>query len=48
MKIEKVIYLKSYAEYKGLPFDEGLDFLHKFGVITQKYAGNLANVTHMI
>jgi dCMP deaminase len=30
--IKKVIYKNSYAEYKGLPSDEGVDFLNKFGV----------------
>ena len=35
--IKKVVYLKSYAEYKGLPKDEGIEFLEKFGVRTQKY-----------
>jgi dCMP deaminase len=37
MGIKKVIYLKSYAEYKGLPFDEGVEFLRKFGVEAEKY-----------
>jgi dCMP deaminase len=35
--IKKVVYLKSYAEYKGLPKDEGIDFLQKFGVETSKF-----------
>ena len=30
--IRKVIYLNSYAEYKKIPRDEGVDFLKKFGV----------------
>lgn len=30
--IRKVIYLNSYAEYKKIPSDEGVDFLKKFGV----------------
>jgi dCMP deaminase len=38
MKIKKVVYLKSYAEYKGLPNDEGVDFLRKFGVEVIKYS----------
>lgn len=46
--IKEVIYLKSYAEYKGLDSDEGIDFLEKFGVRTTKYSGELTNVTHMI
>ena len=30
--IRKVIYINSYAEYKKIPSDEGVDFLKKFGV----------------
>ncbi len=30
--IKKVIYLNSYAAYKGLKCDEGIDFLKRFGV----------------
>jgi dCMP deaminase len=37
MGIKRVIYLYSYAEYKGLPKDEGIDFLERFGVETQKF-----------
>lgn len=37
MKIKKVFYLNSYAEYKGIPSDEGVDFLRKFGVEVLKY-----------
>jgi len=48
MGIEKVIYLRSYAEYKGLSSDEGVDFLKRFGVQCEKYTGTLSNVTHMI
>jgi len=35
--IGKVLYKHSYAEYKGLPSDEGVDFLNRFGVSTSKY-----------
>lgn len=35
--IKKVYYVKSYAEFKGLPSDEGVDFLRKFGVEVIKY-----------
>lgn len=35
--IKKVLYLKSYAKYKGIALDEGVDFLKKFGVETEKY-----------
>ncbi|MFM2401612.1 MAG: hypothetical protein RI950_1129, partial [Bacteroidota bacterium] len=38
MKIKKVIYLNSYAAYKGLASDEGVDFLRKFGVDVQCYS----------
>jgi dCMP deaminase len=48
MGIKRVIYLKSYAEYKGIASDEGIDFLQKFGVHTERYKGELTNVTHMI
>ncbi|MCC5920387.1 MAG: dCMP deaminase family protein [Cyclobacteriaceae bacterium] len=37
MEVDKVIYYKSYAEYKGLAQDEGLEFLKRFGVKIQKY-----------
>ncbi|MCH8330857.1 MAG: dCMP deaminase family protein [Bacteroidetes bacterium] len=37
MGISKVIYVDSYAEFKGLDTDEGLDFLKKFGVEIEKY-----------
>jgi dCMP deaminase len=48
MGITRVIYLNSYAEHKGLASDEGVDFLQRFGVHAEKYAGQLTNVTHMI
>lgn len=35
--IEKVIFLNSYAAYKGIKSDEGVDFLQKFGVKVEKY-----------
>ena len=35
--IKKVWYKNSYAEYKGLPSDEGVDFLNRFGVETAKF-----------
>ncbi|MBS9525065.1 dCMP deaminase family protein [Litoribacter ruber] len=37
MGIAKVVFLFSYAEYKGLKEDEGLAFLRKFGVEVEKY-----------
>jgi dCMP deaminase len=48
MGIKKVVYLNSYAEFKGLASDEGVVFLKQFGVEAEKYAGELTNVTHMI
>ncbi len=39
--IKKVVYLHSYAEYKGYASEDGLDFLAKFGVEVEKYAGKL-------
>ena len=33
MGIKKVVYFKSYAEYKKIAHDEGVDFLMKFGFI---------------
>jgi dCMP deaminase len=38
MKIKKVFFLNSYAEYKGISSDEGVDFLRRFGVEVIKYA----------
>lgn len=35
--IKKVLFLNSYAEYKGLNSDEGVDFLNKFGVAASKF-----------
>ena len=35
--IKEVRFKDSYAEYKGLPSDEGVDFLNKFGVKAGKY-----------
>ena len=46
--IKKVIYLNSYAEHKGIPTDEGVEFLKMFGVSTEKYQGSPANITNLI
>jgi dCMP deaminase len=40
--IKKVMYLHSYAEMKGLPTEEGADFLRKFGVEVIRYKINHA------
>jgi len=34
--ITQVYFDKSYAQYKGLPSDEGVDFLRRFGVTALK------------
>jgi len=47
MGISKVIYLNSYAEYKGIGTDEGVDFLRKFGIPTEKYHGVIAHATEL-
>lgn len=41
MGISKVVYLFSYAEYKGIGSDEGVDFLKRFGVEVEKYQKEL-------
>jgi len=35
--IKRVYYLNSYADFKGLKSDEGVDFLQKFGVEVHRY-----------
>lgn len=35
--IKKVYFLNSYAAYKGIETDEGVDFLRKFGVEVVRY-----------
>ena len=38
--IQKVVFLNSYSEYKGLSNDEGIEFLEKFGVEVSKFKGD--------
>lgn len=38
--IKKVYFLNSYAEYKGIANDEGVDFLRKFGVEVTRFSKN--------
>ena len=38
MGIKKVVYLNSYAEYKGLNAEEGVEFLRQFGVEVDRYS----------
>ncbi|MEW6467830.1 MAG: dCMP deaminase family protein [Bacteroidota bacterium] len=35
--IRRVIYKDSYAEFKNIPNDEGIEFLEKFGVKVERY-----------
>ncbi|MDB5133249.1 MAG: ribD 1 [Mucilaginibacter sp.] len=39
--IKKVFFDKSYAEYKGIDSDEGVDFLNRFGVAAVKFTPDL-------
>ena len=41
--IKRVIYLDSYAQYKGLASDEGVDFLTKFGVEVTQFQSTRLN-----
>ncbi len=46
--IRTVIYLNSYAEFKGIASDEGVDFLQRFGVEVKRYEGAIQNSTQLI
>lgn len=37
MGIKRVLFLHSYASYKGIASDEGVDFLRRFGVEVQQH-----------
>jgi dCMP deaminase len=37
-KISQVIFYNSYAAYKGIPIDEGVEFLRRFGVEVSQYS----------
>ena len=41
MKIKKVFYLNSYAAYKGIEKDEGIEFLKSFGVEVEQYVAKV-------
>ena len=45
MGVRKVVYLNSYAEHKGIPSDEGIDFLEQFGVEVEKYLGSIEHAS---
>lgn len=42
--IKNVLFLKSYAEYKGLDADEGVEFLQRFGVSVKQYVPRQAMI----
>jgi dCMP deaminase len=48
MGIGKVIFLNSYASYKGLVEDEGVAFLRKFGIQTEQYNGQIDQDSNLI
>ncbi|MFA0964814.1 cytidine/deoxycytidylate deaminase family protein [Roseivirga sp. BDSF3-8] len=48
MGIIRVIFLKSYAAYKGITQEEGVDFLERFGVEVEQYRGSLENVSPLV
>jgi dCMP deaminase len=49
MKIKKVMFLHSYASYKGIASDEGVDFLRKFGVEVVQYQGDfIKNIPELV
>lgn len=48
MGIRKVVFLNSYAAYKGLPFDEGVEFLRKFGVEVEQYTKEIPMVDDLV
>ncbi len=48
MGIEKVVFLNSYASYKGLTEDEGVEFLRKFGVNVEQFQGEIDHATALI
>lgn len=48
MGIKKVIFLNSYAAYKGIDEDEGVEFLRRFGVEAEQYSGQIEHATELI
>ena len=45
MGIKRVVYLKSYAAYKKLEKDEGVDFLLEFGMEVEAFEGHISTGT---
>jgi len=46
--ISRVVYLNSYADFKAMETDEGVNFLQRFGIKVERYTKPLNNVTSMI
>lgn len=44
MKVKRVIYLNSYAAYKGYLVDDGVEFLRTYGVTVEEYSGERPDV----
>jgi len=44
--IKKVFYQKSYAEFKGIANEEGIEFLKRFGGEVMKYEPTVNTATH--
>ncbi len=44
MKINKVIFLDSYAAYKGIGVEEGAEFLKTFGVEVEQYGAGIGGL----
>jgi len=45
--IKQVFYLNSYAAYKGIEVDEGVEFLRKFGVVVTQLSLTQDQTVHM-
>lgn len=43
--VKKIYYLNSYADYKGIDLDEGVDFLSKFGVDISRFPSKTVDAT---
>ena len=41
--IKRVVYLDSYAKFKGIDIEEGIDFLQRFGVEVVQYNRETTN-----
>src|ERR1700754_2858284 len=43
--VKRVFFKNSYAQYKGIASDEGVDFLNRFGVVTTKHISDLESAS---